>query len=162
MKVFKVSEDKYIRPILSLIGTTIRDALAGGAIEIILQRPSKTREQEKKYHAMIRDISKTVEVHGKKYALESWKAMLIIGFEKEMAAIDEPLKYPGRVEFSFLTNEWISIRPSSTRFSVDEGSKFIEYIYMTGAEYEAKFSDESKGYYDELEKRYFQKVEKIG
>jgi hypothetical protein len=132
---------------------SVKAALIGGAVEIIIQRPSKSREQEKKYHAMIGDIARTVEIGGRHYDTEVWKARLLDEFSREMARQGTPLDHPGRIVMSLDGQRCITVRPSSAKLRKRESSDFIEFLFATGTDLGATFSDPSLRYYQEVSER---------
>ena len=85
-------------------------------------KENKSREQEKKYHAMIQDISKQVPFCGKERTVEDWKRILMSAFRKEQNEQIEAV--PG------LRNEVVILgRLSTSELKSDEASNFIEFIY---------------------------------
>ena len=128
--------------------------LQSGPVDVVIQRPSKSRDQEAKYHAMIGDIAKSVTVLNRKYKPEIWKAMLVDGFDQTMALAGTPLAHQGEVVPSLDGRRVVTVRPSTTKLRKGEASQFIEYLYATGIEYGATFSDWSmKHYEDEIASR---------
>ncbi len=149
MKTFIISSlDTMAIP--EKVGECIADMIRGGPVEIEVKRPSKKREQEKKYHAMINDIARTVKVLGVRYDLEEWKALLVYGYEQERLQMGEPLTHPGRVILSLKDSTPITIRASTKELNVKEGADFIEYLYSEGLDMGAKFSDPAMRHYEEI------------
>jgi len=153
MKIFTIKEGRFLQPIITQVVTAAREALQGGAIEILLMRPSKTRVQEKKYHAMIGDIARTVDLGGNSYDEEIWKAWLVDEFEQELKANGLQLKNPGRVVLSRDGKRLITLRAPTSKFNLKEGSMFIEFLYYQAQELEARLTDRSLSYYDEIQQR---------
>ena len=130
------------------------EALTGGPISVLIRRPSRSREQEKLYHKLIAVISDQVVFETwrpdsdpgrvvylfdrrrrRKYKPEIWKALLVDQFEQERAAMGQPLRKPGHVVPALDgSGRLVSVRPSTTGFSVSEASDFIEFIYAYGVE----------------------------
>lgn len=114
---------------------TIIEALAGGDVDVLVRRPSKSRAQEKMYHALINEVAGQIRTYGNRYAPEVWKALFIAQFAKERAAMGQPLRKQGAtVPALDGSGELVTIRPSTTGLSVSEASDFIEFIYATGVE----------------------------
>jgi hypothetical protein len=132
---------------------SVKAALIGGAVEIIIQRPSKSRDQECRYHAMIGDIARTVEIDGRYYDTEVWKAKLLEEFDREMKLQGTPLAHPGRIVMSLDGQRYITVRPSSVKFRTRESSDFIEFLFSTGTDLGARWSDPSLRYYQEVSER---------
>ncbi|MCP5078973.1 MAG: hypothetical protein GY951_13070 [Psychromonas sp.] len=149
MKIFKIQNLENLT-LLNPIGEYIAKKILEGPIEIEIKKPSKKREQENKYNAMIGDISKTVKVCGLNYTKEQWKALLVHGYEQERLQMGEPLTHPGQTVLSLKDSTPITIRASTREFNVKEGADFIEYLYSEGIDMGAKFSDPSMRHYEEI------------
>lgn len=116
------------------------DALQGGSLCVSLKRPSRTRDQEKHYHALISEISKQVKPMGKNHAPDVWKALLVDAFEKDKAEQGEPLRKPSRTVASLDQERLVTVRASTTVFSVNEGRDFIDFLYAFGIDCGVKWS----------------------
>lgn len=118
----------------------VNKMLESGDIEVVVRRPSKTRDQEKKYHALIRDFESQLVFEGRRRSAEEWKAALVDAFEQEMTASGSPLRQQTKAILALdLTGRLVTVRPSSKKFSAKEGSDFIEFLYAVGAQYGVKF-----------------------
>ena len=153
MRRWKIAREEQVIPILDAVELAVRDALKGGAVEVSIVRPSRTRDQEAKYHAMIGDIARTVKIDGKAFDRDTWKAVLIHEFGEEMRESGTPLRKPGRIVPGLRPGTLVAIRPSSKDFDVEEASQFIEFLYQKGTELGAKFSDPVIRYYESLQNR---------
>ena len=140
-KTFYIPNQSSLRPQMVAAWAFVCDVIQGGAIEVIVSRVSKTRAQEKRYHAMIRDLSQHVEVNSNKLDPIAWKSVLVEQFGHELASSGTPLAKPGRQIMSFDGCRVVQIRPSSSDFRAGEASDFIEYLYSVGAEYNVTWSD---------------------
>jgi len=149
MRIFKIKDIRYLNAVVDLVKNSIVEGLPGGPLEIRIVRESKSREQEEKYHAMIGDIAKTVKVYGKCYGADIWKAQLVDEFRKQREEMGEPLSHPGKTVISLDGERKITVRPSTRKFRKKESSDFIEFLYATGIEYGAKFTDKSMNYYED-------------
>ena len=128
------------RQAMGAIKALIIELLLSGAVSVLIRRPSRSREQEKLYHALIGEISKQITVYGKPYAPEIWKALLVDQFEQERVAMGRPLRKPGQIVPAMDgSGRMVTVRPSTTGFSVEEGSEFIEFIYAQGIEMGVKW-----------------------
>ena len=127
--------------ILPYIKTQIVKFLEGGPVALQLSRPSKSREQEQKYHAMIGDIARQVILDGRKYAPEVWKALLVDEFEQELKANGEGLHKPSQIVISLDKQRAVTIRPSTAEFRRSEGAQFIEFLAKYGAEFNVVWSE---------------------
>ena len=61
----------------------------------------------------------------------------------------EPLTHPGKTVISLDGQRKVTVRPSTKKFRKKEASDFIEFLYATGIEYGARFTDKSLNYYEE-------------
>ena len=120
-----------------------------GQIQLSLGQVIKTYIQQSKYHAMIGDIAKTVVVNDNRYSLDVWKAKLVVDFEAELDQLGEPLTHKGQWTMSLRNTFPIYLRVSTVDFKKHEAAKFIEYLYATGIEYGATFTDQSMAIYAE-------------
>ena len=119
----------------------IIEYLATGDTEIVVRRISKSREQEKLYHALIGEIAGQIRTYGKQYGEDVWKALLVDQFAKERELMGEPLRKPGTVVPAMDgTGRMVTVRPSTIDFSKEEGSAFIDYLYAQGIELGVKWS----------------------
>ena len=83
------------------------------------------------------------------FSAKAWKAQLMFEYEQELLSMGIKLRKPGFWVLSFDGQTRIYERASSTDFSVEEGSGFIEYLYKIGSEYGAKFSERSMSIYEQ-------------
>ena len=148
--VYTINNDAELSKMFECIDK-VKKALPGGPVVVTLGRESKSRDQEKKYHAMINDIMTTVEL-GQQYSFESWKALLIDEFEQELKRNGESLPKPSKMVLSFDGQRAVTIRPSTKDFRKEHASMFITFLYAWGTEHGARFSDESLRYYDEMKR----------
>jgi len=144
-----VQDDSWLSRVMSAARDMISQALPGGPVLVTLSRPTKSRLQECKFHAMIGDIAKTVKVDGKAYSSEVWKALLVDGFEQELLSQGECLAHPSKTVVTLDGMRAVTIRPSTTRFRKNEASQFIEYLYAFGTMSGAVFSEKSIQVYNE-------------
>jgi len=152
MKIIKIDEIAQLSARMAVVKDAIEQALAGGTVEVIIQRPSKTRELESKYHVMIADIARTVELEGRKFDAEIWKAKLVEEFEQEMKRANTPLSHPGRTTLSLDTQRYVTIRASTKQFRVHEASQFVAFLYATGTDMGARFSEPSMKFYEDIQR----------
>lgn len=160
----KIQDASRVDSILSYARVKISEAIQSGAVSVILGRPSKSRDQEAKYHTMIGDIAKTVfmpviDAEGnvwpnltKKHDSVYWKAVLVDGFEQELRGHGVKLRKPSRIFRSLDGERWVTERASTKEFTVQHGSMFIEYLYAQGVELGATFSEKALAYYDEVKR----------
>lgn len=106
----------------------------------------KSREQEKRYHAMIGDISRQFQHCGRRWDAEDMKRLLIDQFRRDTK--DDPA----------LKEHWARVAPlelapsldgtgvvmlgvQSRRFGKKLANAFIEWLHAFGAENDVRWSD---------------------
>lgn len=110
----------------------VKDAPDGWMVQI--SEPTKKREQEEKYHAMIGDIAKQCAFMGKKMDADDWKRLLVDMFAKVMRDAKTPLHHDGRVIPSLDFERVVQLGIQTRDFYVKEAAEFIEYLYAFGAD----------------------------
>ncbi len=148
--VYTINNDAELSKMFECIDK-VKKALPGGPVVVTLGREAKSRDQEKKYHAMINDIMTTVEL-GQQYSIEAWKALLVDEFEQDLRRIGESLPKPSKLVISLDGQRAVTIRASTKDFKKEHASMFITFLYAWGTEHGARFSDESLRYYDEMKR----------
>lgn len=105
-------------------------------VSIAVYKKTKSREQERHYHALIADITPKFEFMGRKgWAKEDVKRVLIALFAIARAQEGKPLRQAGRQEIYPLPDGGIVVLGNQSRhFTVEEASDFIESLYAFGAE----------------------------
>jgi hypothetical protein len=121
----------------------------GRKVHIVISMPTKSRLQEKKYHAMIGDIARQMpehpEIAGIKLDRLRWKRVLIDAFRHY--TINDPdlselwMQF-GQVEYvpALFRDAEVEINASSRDFGVRLASAFIEYLYWFGTQYDIEWS----------------------
>lgn len=117
----------------------IQDAPDGYLCEI--KPPTKKRIQESKYHAMIGDIAKQVDLLGCKRSAEDAKRLLIDAFARVMREAGTPLRQEGKILPSLDGSGFVQLGIQSRKFSVKEASEFIEHLYAYGSEHGVIWSE---------------------
>jgi len=150
MKTLRIDKPADLRFQMGVAWNVAKDAIQTAGIVVEIKRYNKSREQEKKYHAMIGDFAKQIAFYGnKKYSLDVWKARLVEQFAREKELLGEPLRRPGQTIASLDGLRTISVPPSTKQFLVKEASDFIEYLYQQGSEMGVNFSDRAMAAYNE-------------
>ena len=119
------------------VWNVVNKKIEGGRFLIEIKEFSKSRDMEKKYHAMVEDLRLNIMPER---GFEAWKVLLKYKFGKEKEMIGEPLRHPAEVVTCMDDGALLWVSPSSSKFSVKEGSDFIEYLYSFGAENDIKWS----------------------
>ena len=151
MKPLKFAIDKLeqVQPMLKNVAELILRGLAAGKVIITLGRESRSDRQNRLFHKLILEISRQV-ILDRQYDFESWKALLVDGYEQELKANGEKLNKPSRIVISLDGQRAVTIRPSTTDFIVKEANGFIDFLMCFGAEHGVRFSADGEIYKDEL------------
>ena len=100
---------------------------AGKKYTLTIAEQSKTREQEKKYHAIIAEIAAQAQHLGSKWDSESWKRLLVQKFCKDVDIASNKiipnLDGDGVIQLGFQTR----------RFTKDQASQFVEWLQAWAA-----------------------------
>ena len=96
----------------------VADAPEGYVIKV--QPPTRSLDQNAKFHAMCTDLAKSsVEWAGKRRSADQWKVLLVSGHA--VATKESVEMIPG------LEGEFLNIRESTAAMSKKRGSSLIEY-----------------------------------
>lgn len=111
--------------------------------------PSKSREQEERYHAMIGDISKQFQHCGKEWKLDDMKRILVDQFRRDTFNDPEFADLWAKMGVSemapSLRGEGVVLLGIQTRkFPSKLASVFIEWLYALGAELNIQWSEPKK------------------
>jgi hypothetical protein len=117
----------------------VREAPAGYVVRI--SEPAKSREQEDKYHALIRDIARQVPFMGEIVSEDDWKRLLVDMFAEVRRQMGKPLRYDGRVVPSLDGVRTVQLGIQTRRFSRAEASDFIEFLASFGSEYDVQWRE---------------------
>lgn len=143
----RLDRPEQIPGFLNSAGPLLEKALTAGSVLITFGRESKSREQERKYHAMIEDIRSQCF---RGYSFEAFKAALVNQFALEMERNETPLKNPGEQAWDWVNQVRVYVRPSTKNFLKKEAADFIEFLYATGSEYDVAWSEKALAVYDEM------------
>lgn len=106
----------------------VREALVyGKKLTLEIKEQSKSRDQERLYHAIIGDIAKQAQHMGSKWSTEDWKRLLVDLFSKEFAIgngkVIPNLSGDGIVQLGFQTR----------KFTKEQASEFVEFLQAWSA-----------------------------
>jgi hypothetical protein len=124
--------------VLTLVSPAIRERAAhwartapdGSRVEF--KPPRRTMPQNDRMWAMLTDIARQKEHHGRRYDTETWKLIF-------MAELGVKTRFVPSLDNSSL----IPIAPSSRSLSVEQMSNLIEIMFAWGAENDIKFGEKS-------------------
>lgn len=107
---------------------------------VTIAEPTKSRDQEAKYHAMFADIARQCEFMGQKWSVDDWKRLLVDAFARVMQQAGTPLRHDGRIVPSLDGCGVVQLGVQTRKFLKAEASEFIEYLHAWGAERGVRWS----------------------
>jgi len=150
MKTIRIEKPSDLRFQMGIAWNVAKEAIQTAGIVVEIKRYNKSREQEKKFHAMINDFARQITFYGnKRHKQDIWKALLVEQFAQEKKLLGDPLRHQGKTITSLDGLRVITVRPSTTQFLVAEAADFIEYLYQQGTEMGVVFSDRAMAAYNE-------------
>jgi hypothetical protein len=113
---------------------------------VTVKPPLKSREQEERFHAMVGDVARQVEIHGRKFDEETVKRLVIDQFRRDTARDPElaPLWASiGQMDVvpSLDGSGVVAIGWQSRRFPKKLYSALIEWLFAYGAEEGVEWTD---------------------
>lgn len=116
----------------------VKEAIKGGKqLSLEIKEISKTREQERLYHAMIGEIAKQAQHLGAKWIAEDWKRLLVDQFCKDTgltgSKVIPNLSGDGIVQLGFQTRN----------FTKEQASEFVEWLHSWGANNGITFTEKT-------------------
>lgn len=97
--------------------------------KVTVSEPSKSRDQEEKYHAAIGEIAKAnPEYMGMRMDAEDWKRLLVDIYVKYRRELGKPLRQDGRIVPALDKQGFVQLGVQTRRFLKEEASGFIEFL----------------------------------
>jgi len=130
--VFVLSHDLARRNAVAAV------ANAPAGYKVTVSEPSKTRDQEEKYHAAIGEIARAnPEYMGMRLDAEDWKRLLVDMYVKYRRELGKPLRQDGRIVPALDRQGFVQLGVQTRRFLKEEASGFIEFLDFYAATLEA-------------------------
>ena len=106
--------------------------LAGNKLVLMIEKESKSRDQEEMYHSIIGQIAKQASHLGAKWSAEDWKRFLVWQFAKEVGIST------GKLVPSLDGTGIVQLGLQTRKFKKDESSQFIEWLLAWAAQNEVE------------------------
>jgi hypothetical protein len=123
----------------------VQAAPADCAVEIL--PPSKSRDQEERYHAMLGDIAKQCMHLNESQDQETWKRLCVDQFRRDTLSdpeIGEYWKGKGLRIIPSIDGSCVVVLGEQTRrFPRKVASAFVEWLFSFGAERDVRWTDPS-------------------
>jgi hypothetical protein len=109
---------------------------ADDGIVVTFKKPTRTLDQNAKFHAMCQDIADSgIKWDGERRNVAEWKILLVSGHS--IAEGNNPRLARG------LENELVTLRESTAGMSVSRLASLIEYTYAWGIKHDVRFDEKS-------------------
>jgi len=127
--IYHLNETKQAHGIFVQLWEKVKEAInAGEKLTLEIKPESKSREQEKLYHAIIGRIAKQAEHAGAQWDVESWKRFLLDQFAKDTNRPN------GKVVASLDGERIIQVGLQSRKFNKEDAMEFTEWLMAWSAE----------------------------
>jgi hypothetical protein len=113
-----------------------------------IKAPTKSSDQQAKYHAMFADVAAQVPFMGSMRDLETWKRLLVDAFARVKAAEGDPVQGVGAIIPNLDGTGFVQLGVQTRKFSKRHASEFIEFLYAWGAEHDVKWKDPAPAGYE--------------
>ena len=127
-------DSKNITGMLREVSMMVNKAVFRGAVEVVLQRPNRTPDQNAKLWPMLRDIKQQVDWHGHKLSEDDWKNIFTSSLAKQRAVPS-------------LDGGFVVLGVSTKKMSKERFSQLIELIYAFGSEHNVVWSEPAQQLY---------------
>jgi hypothetical protein len=115
-----------------------------------IKAPTKSSDQQAKYHAMFADVAKQVPFMGSMRDLETWKRLLVDAFARVKAAEGDPVQGVGAIVPNLDGTGFVQLGVQTRKFSKRHAAEFIEFLYAWGAENNVQWKDPAPAGYEEF------------
>ena len=106
-----------------------------------IKPPSKSRDQEARYHAMFSDVARQVEFMGSMRDAETWKRLLVDAFARVKAAEGDPVQGVGAIMPNLDGSGFVQLGVQTRRFSKRHASEFIDFMYAWGVDNDVQWTE---------------------
>ncbi|WP_416398099.1 recombination protein NinB [Allohahella sp. A8] len=106
--------------------------LQAGPVRLKFGRPTRSTDQNNLMWALLSDFARSVEHCGQKYSPEDWKNLLTATFEGET-------RYAPALDGRGI----IALGAQTSKYSKRKMTEFIEFVYATGADMGAVWSQQT-------------------
>jgi hypothetical protein len=114
----------------------VKEVLASGKqLTLEIKPPSKSRDQERKYHAILRDIAQQSQHMGSVWDAEDWKRLLVWQFCKDNE-LDS-----GKVVPSLDMTGVVQLGQQTRKFTKEQASEFVDFLTAWCAEHGVTLND---------------------
>ncbi len=105
-----------------------------GPVEVVVRKPTRSSDQNRRCHAMLADIARQAEWAGQKFTAEIWKRLCVAAWLRECGG--KPMLIP-----SLDGNGVDIIFERTSKLTVKQMASLIEWLFALGAELGVNWSD---------------------
>lgn len=110
---------------------------------VVLKEPSKSREQEGMYHAMIGEIANQCKHLNQAFDADTWKRLLVDQFKRETVGDSVLGEYWRRHPFNLIPSldgcAMVVVGEQTRKFPKKIAMAFIDWLYAWGSDKNVKF-----------------------
>jgi hypothetical protein len=126
--IYELTDYAQAKSVMAFIWPQIKEMLTSGQrLRLEVKKAKRSIDQNAKFHAMIRNISKQMREVGSSWSDDDWKRLLIDQWAHETD------KNVGRVCPSLDGERVVQLGYQSHAFTVEMASEFIEWLYAWAA-----------------------------
>lgn len=145
-KITDINVDQMMPNLVSFIKKGVEKY---GAVQVDLTRVNRSIAQNSLFHAQIAEIAKQTKFNGTELTADGAKEYLVLLFafelEQEQRPLSQGLQYiPSRKT----EGGWMPVPPKTSRFKIEEGTEFIDWLFAYGAERNVRFNDDVARQYE--------------
>ena len=121
--IFTLHNSQQAHTVLKDLWPKIKETLqAGKQLRLEVKKANRSTDQNDMFHALIDKIYKAMKVIGSAWSADDWKRLLIDQWAHETG------RKIGKVAPSLDGERVVQLGLQSHKFTVDEGSEFIEWL----------------------------------
>lgn len=137
--IFHLQTSEQASALMAKIWPKVKDSLkAGKPLRMEIKPENKSRDQEKKYYAMIGEIATQASHLGAKWDAEDWKRLLVDLFAKETGL------QGGKIIPSLDSTGIVQLGLQTRNFTKEQAAEFITFLESWGATNGIIFKDVDK------------------
>jgi len=127
--IFTLHNSQQAHTVIKDLWPKIKDNLeAGKQLRLEIKKATRSTDQNDMFHALIDQVAKAMRVAGSDWSADDWKRLLIDQWANETG------RKLGKVAPSLDGQRVVQLGLQSHKFTVEEGSDFIEWLLCWMAE----------------------------
>ena len=133
---YNLDNEAQATSLMKQLWPKVKQSLSDGKqLTLEIKPPSKSRDQERKYHAILRDIAQQSQHMGSVWDADDWKRLLVWQYCKEKA-IDS-----GKVVPSLDMTGVVQLGQQTRKFTKEQASEFVDFLTAWCAEHGVTLND---------------------